>query len=142
MSAPASRLFDVTGARALVTGAASGLGQAFAEVLADSGARVTLADIDAERLGRVTAELADRGGDVRAAHVDVTDPGAVDAPSARPSRRMAGSTSSSRTPASPPFPASAPTAGRSCTPWPTTSGSACSRSTSTACCTRCAPPRP
>ena len=34
------------GVRALVTGAASGIGQAFAEVLADSGARVTLADID------------------------------------------------------------------------------------------------
>lgn len=74
---PVNRLFDVKGVRALVTGAASGIGQAFAEVLADSGARVTLADIDEERLAHVTAELAGRGGDVRAAVVDVTDPDAV-----------------------------------------------------------------
>ena len=36
------RLFDVRGARAVVTGAATGLGFAMAEVLADCGARVTL----------------------------------------------------------------------------------------------------
>ncbi|MDX6571949.1 MAG: short chain dehydrogenase, partial [Gaiellales bacterium] len=40
-----SRLFDVRGRRALVTGAASGLGLAAAEVLAECGARVTLLDI-------------------------------------------------------------------------------------------------
>jgi NAD(P)-dependent dehydrogenase (short-subunit alcohol dehydrogenase family) len=74
---PVSKLFDVRGVRALVTGAASGLGQAIAEVMADSGARVTLADIDPERLAQVTAELEGRGGDVRSAVVDVTDPDAV-----------------------------------------------------------------
>jgi NADPH:quinone reductase-like Zn-dependent oxidoreductase len=37
------RLFAVRGRRVLVTGAASGLGFAFAEVLADCGARVMLA---------------------------------------------------------------------------------------------------
>jgi len=76
---PATRLFDVQGVRALVTGAASGIGQAFAEVLADSGARVTLADIDEERLAHVTAELTGRGGDVRSAVADVSDPDAVSA---------------------------------------------------------------
>jgi threonine dehydrogenase-like Zn-dependent dehydrogenase/NADP-dependent 3-hydroxy acid dehydrogenase YdfG len=75
---PATRLFDVEGVRALVTGAASGIGQAFAEVLADSGARVTLADIDAERLALVVAELEARGGDVRGVVVDVSDAAAVD----------------------------------------------------------------
>jgi NAD(P)-dependent dehydrogenase (short-subunit alcohol dehydrogenase family) len=44
------QIFDVRGARAIVTGAASGLGLAMAEVLADCGAHVTLADVDAERL--------------------------------------------------------------------------------------------
>ena len=49
-AAVTTRLFDVRGRRALVTGAASGLGLAAAEVLAECGARVTLADVDGERL--------------------------------------------------------------------------------------------
>jgi NAD(P)-dependent dehydrogenase (short-subunit alcohol dehydrogenase family) len=67
------QLFDVRGLRAVVTGAASGLGFAIAEVLADSGARVTLADVDAERLEASTATLAARGAAVRAAVADVSD---------------------------------------------------------------------
>ena len=43
-------LFDVRGTRVVVTGAAVGLGFAMAEVLAECGARVTLADIDEARL--------------------------------------------------------------------------------------------
>ena len=72
-----SRLFDVRGSRAVVTGAASGLGLAIAEVLADCGARVTLADIDDERLGAAAAALAARGGDVRTTVADVTDADSV-----------------------------------------------------------------
>jgi NAD(P)-dependent dehydrogenase (short-subunit alcohol dehydrogenase family) len=64
------RIFDVRGVRAIVTGAASGLGLAMAEVLADCGARVTLADVDAERLESVTAGL---GGAARSFVVDVAD---------------------------------------------------------------------
>ncbi len=67
------RLFDVRDVRALVTGAASGLGFAMAEVLADCGARVTLADIDADLLERSTGALAERGARVRSAVVDVCD---------------------------------------------------------------------
>jgi NAD(P)-dependent dehydrogenase (short-subunit alcohol dehydrogenase family) len=70
-------LFGVEGSRVLVTGAASGLGFAFAEVMADCGARVTLADIDEARLGHVVAELADRGLDVRGVVLDVTDDAAI-----------------------------------------------------------------
>ena len=44
-----------------VTGAASGLGFAIAEVLAECGAHVTLADVDAERLEACDAALADAG---------------------------------------------------------------------------------
>ena len=68
-----TRLFDVRDVRAVVTGAASGLGFAMAEVLADCGARVTLADIDGDLLEESTKTLEDRGGRVRGSVVDVSD---------------------------------------------------------------------
>jgi len=68
-----TRLFDVRDVRAVVTGAASGLGFAMAEVLADCGARVTLADIDGDLLEQSTRTLEDRGGRVRGSVVDVSD---------------------------------------------------------------------
>ena len=74
-----NRLFDVRDRRVIVTGAASGLGFAMAEVLAECGARVTLSDIDAERLDASTAQLAERGCDVRGEVVDVRDEVAVEA---------------------------------------------------------------
>ena len=66
--------FDVSGLRAVVTGAASGLGLAMAEVMAEGGARVTLVDLDLDGLEQVAARL---GGDVRTAAVDVSDADAV-----------------------------------------------------------------
>ena len=77
--AVAADLFDVRGARAVVTGAASGLGFALAEAMADGGARVTLADVDGERLAAARAELAERGCDVRSVELDVADPDQVEA---------------------------------------------------------------
>jgi NAD(P)-dependent dehydrogenase (short-subunit alcohol dehydrogenase family) len=71
----AAELFDVSGARVLVTGAASGLGLAMAEVMADAGARVTLADLDADGLEQVAGRL---DGDVRTAQLDVSDAAAVE----------------------------------------------------------------
>ncbi len=71
----ASDLFDVTGARTVVTGAASGLGLAMAEVMADAGARVTLADLDGNGLEQVAGRL---GGDVRTVQLDVSDAAAVE----------------------------------------------------------------
>jgi NAD(P)-dependent dehydrogenase (short-subunit alcohol dehydrogenase family) len=73
------RLFDVRGTRVVVTGAASGLGFAMAEVLAECGARVTLADIDEERLERSTQRLVERGCDARAFVADVSDEASVQA---------------------------------------------------------------
>src|SRR4051812_14107541 len=73
------RLFDVRGSRVVVTGAAAGLGFAMAEVLAECGARVTLADIHEDRLEAKTAELRERGLDARGVVTDVRDEGAVDA---------------------------------------------------------------
>ena len=76
---PQERVFDVRGLRAVVTGAASGLGFAMAEVLTECGARVTLADIDAERLEDVAASLEGRAGAARAFVVDVSDESSVQA---------------------------------------------------------------
>jgi NAD(P)-dependent dehydrogenase (short-subunit alcohol dehydrogenase family) len=69
--------FDVRGLRTVVTGAASGLGRAMAEVMADSGARVTLADVDMDGLDEVIGTLGSRGGDVSGIELDVSDSAAV-----------------------------------------------------------------
>jgi NAD(P)-dependent dehydrogenase (short-subunit alcohol dehydrogenase family) len=74
-----ARLFDVRDVRAVVTGAGSGLGFAMAEVLADCGARVTLADIDGDLLEQSTKALEDRGARVRGSVVDVSDADRVQA---------------------------------------------------------------
>jgi NAD(P)-dependent dehydrogenase (short-subunit alcohol dehydrogenase family) len=65
--------FDLTGRSGLVTGAASGIGLAYAEVLAEAGAKVTLTDIDGEACARETQRLVDEGYDVRFEVCDVTD---------------------------------------------------------------------
>ena len=44
-----------------------------AEVLGECGARVTLADVDEERLAASTSRLVDRGCDARSFVVDVSD---------------------------------------------------------------------
>lgn len=50
-------LFDFSGQRALVTGAANGIGEAIARALADQGARVVLADRDGEALRTAATAL-------------------------------------------------------------------------------------
>jgi NAD(P)-dependent dehydrogenase (short-subunit alcohol dehydrogenase family) len=54
---PFERLFDFSGKRALVTGAASGIGEAMARAFAGQGAHVVLADRDALALQKVAADL-------------------------------------------------------------------------------------
>lgn len=73
----ASQLFDVSGYVAIVTGAASGLGLAMAEVMAENGATVVLTDIDGSSLAAATKRLADRGGAVHSEILDVSDRDAV-----------------------------------------------------------------
>ena len=65
---------DINGAAAVVTGGASGLGEATARMLAANGAKVALFDMNAERGEAVAAEI---GGIFCA--VDVTDPESVKA---------------------------------------------------------------
>ena len=69
-------LFGVSGKVALVTGGASGLGYAFASILADCGATVVIADWNAERLEKAAADLSARGRVVPVT-LDVTDAAAV-----------------------------------------------------------------
>ncbi|AGF71541.1 SDR family NAD(P)-dependent oxidoreductase [Corynebacterium halotolerans] len=61
----------------LVTGAAGGLGRAFAEGFAARGDRVAVADIDHEGAARTAGELTATGVDAAAFRVDVTDPDSV-----------------------------------------------------------------
>ena len=65
--------FDIRGRSGLVTGAASGIGLAYAEMLAEAGARVTLTDIDGEGAEREAVRLRGEGFEARAAQLDVTD---------------------------------------------------------------------
>jgi 2-keto-3-deoxy-L-fuconate dehydrogenase len=55
-------MFDLTGKTALVTGAASGIGEAIAITLAKAGAFVYVADIDEENGNRVANEIKNDGG--------------------------------------------------------------------------------
>lgn len=66
-------MFDVRGKSVIVTGGASGIGRAYAEVMADNGARVCIFDMNAGLLDTVVAELNGRGGDAWGQVLDVSD---------------------------------------------------------------------
>jgi NAD(P)-dependent dehydrogenase (short-subunit alcohol dehydrogenase family) len=69
----------VAGKVALVTGAAMGLGRAIALRLAEEGATLVLADIDAEALAETERQIKARGWPVMAVTADVTEEAAVKA---------------------------------------------------------------
>lgn len=70
--------FDVFNRKvAVITGAASGLGQGFATVLAAHGATVVAADIDLEGVGETVERIVDAGGTATAHKLDVRDSAAV-----------------------------------------------------------------
>src|SRR6266851_2789396 len=70
-------LFNINGHVTFVTGAASGLGLAFAEVMAENGAKVVLADVDAAGLERAASRLASIGCAVEQRIVDIGDTAAL-----------------------------------------------------------------
>lgn len=86
----ADQLFNVKDHVAIVTGAASGLGLAMAEVMAANGAHVVLLDIDAAGLERATSRLRAAGWAVEPMTVDVRDTaalrGAIDGTAAKHGR--------------------------------------------------------
>src|SRR5215469_2987409 len=65
--------FDLKGEAALVTGASGGLGEHFARVLAQNGAKVALAARRLDRLTSLAAEIEGEGGRAIAVACDVTD---------------------------------------------------------------------
>jgi NAD(P)-dependent dehydrogenase (short-subunit alcohol dehydrogenase family) len=66
-------LFDLTGRKALVTGASRGIGQAIAEALTSAGADVAVAARDLASLEDTRARLADSGRKSVPIRLDVTD---------------------------------------------------------------------
>jgi 3-oxoacyl-[acyl-carrier protein] reductase len=69
----------LAGRVAIVTGAAQGIGLAIASRFAEEGAKVVMADRNADKVGASAARLREKGAGVTAAGVDVTDSRQVDA---------------------------------------------------------------
>lgn len=65
------------GRLAVVTGAASGIGRAMAELFAAEGSTVILADLDAEEAEAAASGIRESGGKAEAVRVDVSDPTSV-----------------------------------------------------------------
>lgn len=77
MTAHGLGAFGLLGLTALVTGASSGLGAHFADVLANAGARVALAARRTDKLAPLVSALQQQGHTARAVALDVTDAASV-----------------------------------------------------------------
>ncbi len=69
--------FDLSGKVAVVTGANTGLGEAFAKALADVGAQIAIAARSHERSAAVAGEIEAAGGRAIVVDTDVADPAQV-----------------------------------------------------------------
>jgi NAD(P)-dependent dehydrogenase (short-subunit alcohol dehydrogenase family) len=70
---PAPAIFDLTGRRALVTGASRGIGRAIAEALAAAGATLAVTARSDAALAETVAAIAAAGGTAHSFALDVTD---------------------------------------------------------------------
>ncbi|OXL17750.1 SDR family NAD(P)-dependent oxidoreductase [Psychrobacter sp. DAB_AL32B] len=77
MQLPTTPSFNLTGKRALVTGASSGIGLGCAVALAEAGAEVTLAARSSDKLQAVVKLMKDKGLKANALKLDITDVAAV-----------------------------------------------------------------
>lgn len=65
-------LFDVSGKVVLITGAATGLGEGYAHIFAESGCKVACADIQFEKVCQTAEDICALGLEAKAFEVDVT----------------------------------------------------------------------
>lgn len=68
---------SVQGQVVVVTGSAKGIGRFIAGTFAQAGARMALADVDADRLEKTAAEMRGAGTEVVATRTDVSDEAAL-----------------------------------------------------------------
>ncbi|BBH44918.1 short-chain dehydrogenase [Pseudomonas sp. KU43P] len=78
------------GRRVLVTGGARGLGYAFAQAIAQAGARVVIADVLAGRVQQAACELSGMGLDVSGVSLDLASPESIEACIERTVKRLGG----------------------------------------------------
>ena len=69
---PVSKLFDLTGKGAIVTGGASGLGLAISYRLAEAGASILIVDANDESARQASRELCDCGYRAKSVECDVS----------------------------------------------------------------------
>jgi len=87
---PLGKLIDLSGRNALVTGGASGVGFAICARLAEAGAGLYIADVDAERARSACLELGEAGCRCRWGRSDVRDEAGVQQTVAAADREMDG----------------------------------------------------
>ena len=75
----ANQTQDFTGKVAIVTGGASGIGEAVAQAIAARGGQVVIADIDQGDAERAATAIGEAGGSAKAIKTDVADAAAVEA---------------------------------------------------------------
>ena len=97
---------------AVITGAGRGIGLAIAQRFASEGARVVLADINAETVAAGAQAIVDAGGQAIGVAVTPGSPPTSTPSSSAPAASSARSTSWSTTPRSPPTSATSSTATR------------------------------
>jgi NAD(P)-dependent dehydrogenase (short-subunit alcohol dehydrogenase family) len=78
------------GKTAIVTGAAQGIGEAYARALAAHGASVVVADLNDGLAATVAEKISADGGTAAAVRVDVSDPASTDAMAAFATERFGG----------------------------------------------------
>ncbi|MFC6282674.1 MULTISPECIES: SDR family NAD(P)-dependent oxidoreductase [Polaromonas] len=81
---------SLTGKTVVITGAASGIGEALAHAMAAQGARLLLADVDAARLASLAEVLQQQGITCLAQACDVSQASALDALAERALRELGG----------------------------------------------------
>jgi len=74
-----TKAFSLAGRRAVLVGAATGIGRQAAITFAQAGASVTIADVNATELDRTAELVRDNGGQVETKRVDVRDPEGITA---------------------------------------------------------------